>query len=156
MYVIDAVTAKRFEVKIDLVRSSDFKNINKKEYFFDWRTEQEYEIYKISRIDRSKIIGLVSIERIPSEWRIHIRLLSVSKENKGSQKMYHRIVGNLLTYISKLAIKDFAELACVSLKPKSSIAKHYMDEYGMNLTGATLSLELKEIFELIKEYDNDK
>jgi hypothetical protein len=99
---------------------------------------------------------LVSFELIPEEWRIHIRLITVSIENKGKDKLYERIIGNLLTYISKISIKEFAELACVSLKPKGVIAKHYIDKYGMNVTGATLSLELPEIIELIKIYEDEK
>jgi hypothetical protein len=87
---------------------------------------------------------------------MNIRLLSVSAANKGKQKLYERIVGNMLTFISKLALKDFAELACVSLKPKSSIAQHYIETYGMNNTGVTLSLELAEIINLVEKYDNGK
>lgn len=156
MYIIDVIRGEQIEVEIISIEPQDFKKITKKEYFFNWKLEKDFEIYKIIRKDASKILGLVSIERIPEEWRIHIRLLSVSADNKGKQKLYERIVGNLLTFISKLAIKDFAELACVSLKPKSSIAKHYIESYGMNITGATLSLELTEIMNLVRKYDDGK
>jgi hypothetical protein len=156
MFIIDVIRGEQIEVEIISIEPQDFKKITKKEYFFNWKLEKDFEIYKIIRKDASKILGLVSIERIPEEWRIHIRLLSVSADNKGKQKLYERIVGNLLTFISKLAIKDFAELACVSLKPKSSNAKHYIESYGMNITGATLSLELAEIINLIEKYDNGK
>ena len=131
----------------------DFKSITKKKYFFDWKLEKENEIYKLTLKDQAEILGLISFVLIPEEWRIHIRLLSVSIDNKGKGKIYSGIVGNLLTHVSKLAIKEFAELACVSLKPKGSIAQHYIDEYGMNVTGATLSLELREILALIKKFD---
>ncbi|GLR15993.1 hypothetical protein [Portibacter lacus] len=156
MYIVDVKTQEHFDVDITSIESQDFKKITKKEYFFNWKLEKNYEINKLIRTDDSKILGLVSIERIPEEWRIHIRLLSVSVDNKGKQKSYERIVGNLLTFISKLAIKEFAELACVSLKPKSTIAQHYIKTYGMNVTGATLSLELPEILNLVKKYDNGK
>ena len=156
MYIIDVRTQKHFDVEITSIEPQDFKEITKKKYFFNWKLEKDFEIYKVTKVDDSKILGLVSIERIPEEWRIHIRLLSVSAVNKGKQKLYERIVGNMLTFISKLAIKEFAELACVSLKPKSSIAQHYIETYGMNITGVTLSLELAEIINLIEKYDNGK
>ena len=101
------------------------------------------------------ILGLVSLERIPNEWRLHIRLITVSKENKGKGKRYDRIAGNLITHVAKIAILEFGELACVSLRPKSQIAQHYIDKYNMNITGITLSIEVPEILELIKLYDND-
>lgn len=71
-------------------------------------------------------------------------------------KKYDRIAGNLITYVSKLAVKEFAELACVSLVSKTSIAKHYIEKYNMNIAGKTLSLEVPEILNLINQYNDDK
>ncbi|NOQ25420.1 MAG: N-acetyltransferase [Bacteroidales bacterium] len=155
MIVIDTTSGKSHQVKIEPVESGDYKNITKRRYFFDWAEEKEWEIYKLRIIDSSDILGLVSFERIPTEWRIHIRLLSVSKENRGSDKKYKHIAGNLITFVSKIAIKEYAELACVSLKPKEIIAQHYIDKYGMNITGMTLSVEIIEIMNLINTYDHD-
>ncbi len=155
MIVIDTITGKSHQVKIEPVESGDYKNITKGKYFFDWTEEKDREVYKLSIIDSSDILGLVSLERIPSEWRIHIRLLTVSKENKGGDKKYKHIAGNLITYVSKIAVREYAELACVSLKPKGIIAQHYKDQYGMNETGMTLSVEITEIMNLINKYDHD-
>jgi hypothetical protein len=105
---------------------------------------------------QNDILGLVSIERIPSEWRIHIRLLTVSIENKGKEKLFEKIAGNLIAYVAKIAVADFGELACISLRPKSSIAQHYINKYNMNVNGMTLSLEVPEIINLINQYDHDK
>lgn len=153
MKMTEVKTEKEYEIEISPVEAVDFKLITKKKYFFNWKLEKEYELLKLTLKRQKEILGLASFELIPEEWRIHIRLISVSIENKASDKIYKGIVGNLLTYISKLAIKEFAELACVSLKPKGAIAQHYVDEYGMNITGATLSLELLEILALIKKFD---
>lgn len=155
MYLIEAKTGKKLQAEISLVKPEEYKVITKRDFFFDWKLEKDFEVYKVSLQSNSIILGLVSIERIPEEFRFHIRLLSVSSSNKGKNKQYERIVGNLLTYVSKLAVKEFAELACVSLKPKEAIAQHYIDTYGMNITGATLSLELTEILNLIEKYDHE-
>lgn len=155
MVITDSTTGESLQVKIEPVKSGDYKNITKGRYFFDWSKEKEWEVYKLRIIDSSDILGLVSFERIPTEWRIHIRLLSVSKENKGSNKKYKHIIGNLITYVSKIAVKEYAELACVSLKPKDIITQHYINKYGMNITGMTLSVEITEIINLINTYDHD-
>ncbi len=155
MYVKDTRTGIKYNVDIGLVKNEDYKLLPKKEFFFNWKLEKNYEVYKICIANDPKILGLVSIRRIPEEYRIHIRLLTVSASNKGSKKQYERIIGNLLTFISKLAVKDFAELACISLKPKGAIAQHYIDTSGMNIIGATLSLEILEIFKLIEKFDNE-
>ena len=155
MKIIETSTGKEYSVEILPVESSELGTLSKERYFFDWKIESNQEVYKLQIIGSRDILGLVSLERIPDEWRIHIRLITVSKENKGKGKKYDRITGNLITYVAKIAILEFGELACVSLRPKSQIAQHYIDKYNMNITGMTLSIEVPEILELIKLYDND-
>ena len=155
MIVISSADGKGHKVEIEEVQANDYKSITKSRYFFDWKKEQSREVYKIKIVGSTDILGLVSVERIPEEWRIHIRLITVSKENKGSDKEYENIAGNLITFISKIAVREYGELACVSLKQKGAIAQHYIDKFGMNITGMTLSVETEEILELINTYDHD-
>lgn len=155
MKITDTSTGKEYPAEILPVESEDFKSLGKVRYFFDWRIERNQEVYKLQITGSSDILGLVSLERIPNEWRIHIRLLTVSKENKGNGKKYDKIAGNLITHVAKIAVVEFGELACVSLKPKSEIAQLYIDKYNMNVTGATLSIEVPEILDLINLYDYD-
>jgi signal-transduction protein with cAMP-binding, CBS, and nucleotidyltransferase domain len=156
MIVISSADGQEYKVEIESVQANDYKSITKSRYFFDWKEEQPQEVYKLNIVGSSDILGLVSVEQIPEEWRIHIRLITVSKENKRSDKEYENIAGNLITFISKIAVREYGELACVSLKPKGAIAQHYIDKYGMNITGMTLSVEIDEILELIKIYDHDQ
>jgi len=153
--VIETSTGKEVKVSIVPVEEKELYGLSKKRYFFDWRKEKKYEIYKLIIKDTNDVLGLVSIERIPEEWRIHIRLITVSVENKGKNKKFDRVTGNLITHISKIAVQEYGELACVSLKPKEAIAQHYIEKYNMNITGMTLSVELDEIMQLIKTYDHE-
>ena len=155
MKVFEASTGKEHLVEILSVKNDEFKDLPKGRYFFDWKTEQNKEVYKLQIIGTRDVLGLVSLERIPEEWRVHIRLLTVSKENKGEGKRFDRIAGNLITHVAKIALIEYGELACVSLRPKSKIAQHYVDKYQMNVTGITLSLEVPGILDLIKLYDHD-
>ncbi len=155
MTIIEISTGKKHSVEIVAIESNDFKLIRKDRYFFNWNSEQNQEIYKLQIIGSRDILGLISVEKIPEEWRIHIRLLTVSKENKGSTKVYENIAANLITHIAKIAVLEYAELACVSLKPKTQLAKHYIDKYNMHITGMTLSIEVPEILDLINFYDHE-
>jgi hypothetical protein len=155
MRIFHSGSGKSFQVSIHPVVAEDYKSLTKRRYFFDWKEERDREVYKLTIQDTSDILGLVSIDRIPDEWRIHIRLLTVSRENKGQDKLYQNIAGNLITFVSKIALREYGELACVSLKPKEALARHYMDKYGMNRTGLTLSVEISEILNLINTYDHD-
>jgi hypothetical protein len=156
MNVVDVSTGKVYPIEILPVESTDYKSLSKTRYFFDWKEEKKQEIYKLVMKGQNDILGLVSIERIPSEWRIHIRLLTVSSENKGEKKVFDKIAGNLIAFVSKIALAEFGEFACVSLRPKSSIVPHYITKYNMNVTGMTLSLEVPEIINLINQYDHDE
>lgn len=156
MNVIETSSGEIHKVEIKAIEDGDYKTLSKSRFFFDWKVEQEYEVYKLQIAGTNEIIGLISLERIPEEWRVHIRLLTVSKDNKGKEKKYDKIAGNLITYAAKIAIKEYAEYACVSLRPKSQIAQHYIDKYNMKLTGMTLSIEVPEILDLINYYDHEK
>lgn len=153
MHVIEISTGFHFPVDIVPVQQTEYKTIDTERYFFNWAEEQTYEVYKLVLLEFSEPLGLVSFERIPMEWRIHIRLLTVSKENVGKSKKYDEVAGNLIAFVAKLAVLEYAELACVSLKPKTAIAKHYVHKYKMNITGTTVSLEVPEILDLIKNYE---
>lgn len=155
MKIQDTSSGKIYNVEILPIEDIDFKSIDKKRYFFDWKTEKTSEIYKLKIINSNDILGIISLERIPQEWRIHIRLLTVSLENKGANKKFDNIAANLIVHAAKIAVAEYGELACVSLRPKSNIAQHYIDKYNMNITGMTLSLEVPEILNLIKTYDNE-
>jgi hypothetical protein len=155
MKITDTSTGEKHSVDILPVEIDEFKTLRKDRYFFDWRIEKNQEVYKLLIKGSSDILGLVSIERVPQEWRIHNRLLTVSKENKGNEKKYDKIAGNLIAFVAKIAIREFGELACVSLRPKSQIAQHYIDKYNMNITGMTLSIEVPEIIDVINLYDNE-
>lgn len=155
MYVVEVATQKKHLIEVLPVETTDYNSLSKARYFFNWKEERKQEVYKVVLKGQNDILGLISIERIPSEWRVHIRLLTVSRENMGNGKVFENVAGNLIAYVAKIAVIDFGVLACVSLRPKSSIAQHYIDKYNMNVTGMTLSLEVPEIVNLINQYDHD-
>ena len=154
MYIIESSIGKRHKVIIEPLEDRDFEGLDEDRYFFDWKIERNQEVYKLQIKGNSEILGLVSLQRIPSEWRIHIRLLTVSSENKGRNKKFDMIAGNLIVHAAKIAVREYAEMACVSLRPKTELAQHYIDKYKMRTTGLTLSTEVPDILELIKEYDH--
>lgn len=155
MNVVEVSTGILCPIEVLPVGNSDYKSLSKARYFFDWKEERNEEVYKLVMKGQNDILGLVSIERIPTEFRVHIRLLTVSKENVGRGKVFKKVAGNLIAHVAKIAVADYGELACVSLRPKSSIAQHYINKYNMNVTGLTLSLEVPEIIDLINQYDHD-
>gem|GEM_PF-218724 len=155
MNIVELSTGEIFPIEILPLESADYNLLNKERYFFNWKEEKEQSVCKLIIKNTKHILGLISFEVIPEELRVHIRLLTVSAENKGKNKKYDKIAGNLIAYVAKIAVKEFGEFACVSLKPKTAIYQHYIDKYKMYIAGQSLCLEVPEILDIIKEYEDD-
>ena len=155
MHLIEVSTGKKYPVSIEIINESDFKEITKKRYSFNWKAEKEQTIYKIIPEGQTDFFELMSIKYYKSKSRIHVRLLAVSIENKGRGKLYERISGNLLAFAARDAIKLFGSKAAISLTPKTSLGQHYMDEYGFEQAGISLFMEGKNLQKLLKTYHYD-
>lgn len=153
MYIVSANGFELIQVKIGKVKVGELRRFSKKKYFFNWREEEGQEVYKISLTNDAEVLGLISIERIAIEFRIHIRLLALSRENVGKNKKFNNVAGHLLVFVSKIAVEEYGVWACVSLRPKSILSNHYCKKYGMRKTGLTLSLEVPAILQLINNYE---
>ena len=88
--IIEVSTGIIYPIEILPVERTDYKLLTKLRYFFDWKAEKDNEVYKLVIKGDNSILGLISFERIPIEWRIHINLLTVSRENKGSEKRFDK------------------------------------------------------------------
>lgn len=140
------------EIVIELVTEEDYKKITKSRYYFDWSKEKEFHVYKLRTADSSKILGLMSLMDFSQEQRFQINLLTISKENRGKNKIYEKIAGNLIAYACREAVKLYGEDACVSLHPKTELKKHYMNKYGMSDASLQAFLEGTNLLRLLEKY----
>lgn len=152
MKVIEVKTGHEILVEIIPAELSDLKNEN---FHFDWMKEVNHQVFKLRILKTHEILGLMSLEIFSREKFIKIRLLAVSPENRGSNKKIEQIASNLIAFASKLAVYNFAEDACVVIRPKTLVSKHYQEKYKMKKQGRLLSLEVPEILEVINRYDHD-
>lgn len=81
MFIENLQSGEKIEIEILKVDKNDYKNITKAKFWFDWKDEASYDVYKLCIKDTNDILGLISLETILVESRIEIRLLAVSKEN---------------------------------------------------------------------------
>lgn len=155
MIIVDQRTGESYEVQIMPVRETDYKSITKARFWFDWKEEMAYDVFKLCIKDSDNILGLISLNTVHDESRIEIRLLAISKENRGRNKHYVRIAGNLIAFAGIQAIRLFGAWACVSQVPKTTLVKHYMKTYRMLQAGKSLFLDGRELIQLILTYDHD-
>jgi len=153
MTIFERTTGKSLEIEILPVVEKDYKVINKSEFWFSWKEESNYTVYKLVIKGTNEILGLMSLDTFESESRIEIRLLVVSKDNRGRSKKYEQIVGNLIAFSCMQSLKLFGEMACVSLVPKTQLKNHYITKYGMLSAGRSLYVDGNELLILIRDYD---
>ena len=149
-------SGKSYKVVITLAEDHELKQLRKDRYWFDWNKEKDFQVCKLLLCGKPEILGLMSLDYYHKESRIQIRLLAVSRENKGKTGMYRRIAGNLIAYACSKALYKYGVTACVSLIPKTGLRSHYMREYGFKSAGMSLFLEGPILKELIKRYKHEK
>lgn len=140
------------EAIIELVQEEDWEIIEKDKTFkFNWKKEKKYLVHKITLKLEKEVLGLVSIEDVPKELRLFIRLIEVSKKHRGRKKVYDHVAGSLIAFTCNLAFqKDYNGF--VSLIPKTELVNHYKSKYGFKEFGSHLYLELEKSENLIKKY----
>ncbi len=98
---------------------------------FDWELELEIEshfVYKLVAENNPNLIqGLICLERKPDH--IYIHLLESSSFNKGSQKQFLGVAGNLVAFACKQSF-HFGNDGNVSFIAKEQLINHYERSIG--------------------------
>lgn len=93
---------------------------------------------------------MVSIEIKPDHVFMH--LIENDPFNKGKNKMYNGVAGNLIAFACKLSYQRgyFGEVSFIA---KTNLIKHYQEKLGANLIyGNVLYIPQNEAVKLIKQY----
>lgn len=155
MRVLHIASGKHLEALVSSFHEDELTNTVREGFYFDWEKEFEYDVFKITLVNDARILGLMSIQRIPREQRIEIRLLESARENKGKYKQYDMIAGCLIATACQLSFEN-GFMGFVSLKPKTELIRLYVEKYNFSPMGNQLfvSGSISEI--LIREYlEND-
>ena len=152
MKIVHKKSGQLVEAVIELVEEEDWKIIAKdKRFGFKWIKEKKQIVHKIRLSVEKQILGLLSIEDIPKELRLHIRLIEVNSNDIGRQKEYENIAGCLIAFTCKQSFKKNYD-GFVSLYSKTELKRLYTEKYGFEELGMNLYTELSNSEELIKKY----
>lgn len=153
MHVVNTETNDHIEVEIRPVEKQDFSKISVRRYFFNWKEEKAYKVYKLMILGQEDILGLMSLDLIEAESRVEIRLLAVSSENRGANKRYDRITGCLIGFAARVAIRTYTVLPCLSLKPKTELRQYYKEKYYMKDGGNSVFSDGLNLVKLSVKYE---
>jgi len=120
----------------------------------DWSEEikdQNKEVYKLYTANNPTIIqGLLSVE--DKQDHIFMHLIESSKFNKGKNKIYLGVPGNLVAYACKVSV-DKGYQGFLAFDAKTSLIKHYEESlYATHFRGKRMFIETNAALRLISKY----
>lgn len=151
----NVITSDSFQTNIILVSKLDLKTISKKNgWQFDWKykfKQPEREVYKLTIVNNQDVTqGLVSIE-IKSD-HVYMHLVESAPFNKGKNKVYAGVPGNLVAFACKLSFQRGYE-GNVSFFSKSQLVQHYIDSLGaIHIGGRVMIINRISALKLLDKY----
>ena len=151
----NAVTGDSFQTEVSILRKSDLKLLSdKKLWVFDWKAElkdPKKEVFKLTIIHNPSIIqGLISIE--DKEDHVFMHLVESAGFNKGKDKIYLGVPGNLVAFACKKAFQLGYE-GNIAFISKSKLIEHYENSLGaIHIGGRTTIIHQTSALRLINKY----
>lgn len=151
----NAVTGDSFQTEVSILSYADIKTISEKKlWLFDWKTEHrnpKTEVFKLTIIHNPKIIqGLISIE--DRNDHVFMHLVESAKFNKGKDKMYLGVPGNLVAFACRRAFQLGYE-GNIAFISKSKLIEHYEETLGaIHIGGRAMIIHQSAALKLIHKY----
>lgn len=153
----NSITGEKFETELIKLDKTILGDLNPTEWLFDWETEIGFptrEVYKLTMINNPSIIhGLVSLE--DKSDHIFIHLVESANFNKGTNKMYLGIAGNLFAFACKLSFNRGYE-GFIAFDSKSTLINHYKKNLGAtHIKAQRMFIDSVNALNLVKKYFKD-
>jgi len=151
----NVVTGDSFATDITIISMADLKSVTKKNgWQFDWKSElkqPEKDVYKLTIVNNQSVIqGLISLE-IKTD-HVYMHLIESAPFNKGKNKVYAGVPGNLVAFACKLSFQRGHE-GNVSFFSKTQLVQHYIESLGaIHFGGRIMIIDTKAALILIKKY----
>jgi len=149
------ITGDSFATDIVITEQNDFKNVTNKEgWLFDWKAEfkkPDRDVYKLTIVNNQSVIqGLVSLS-VKSD-HVYMHLIESAPFNKGKDKVYAGVPGNLVAFACKLSFQRGFE-GYLSFLSKTNLIAHYEKTLGAKHVGGHLMIiNTTSALKLINKY----
>ncbi len=147
-------TGEVFDTEIVKLTIKDSIQIKKSVWIFDWTKElkdKSKEVYKLTTTNNPSIIqGLISIE--DKQDHIFMHLIESAKFNKGVDKIYFGVPGNLVAFACKISVDKGYE-GFVAFDAKTALIRHYEHSLGAtHFRGLRMYIQTSAAIKLISQY----
>lgn len=151
----NVVSGDSFATEISIVTRDDLKLTSKKNgWVFNWLSEfkqPEKELYKLTIVNNQAIIqGLISLQ-VKSD-HVFMHLVESAPYNKGKNKMYSGVPGNLVAFACKLSFQRGHE-GNIAFVSKTQLINHYIETLGaIHIGDHLMVIETRAALKLINKY----
>ncbi len=147
-------TGEVFDTVVVQLTSKDLVLIHKSEWQFDWSKELKDKtktVYKLTTVNNPTIIqGLISIEDKKDHFFMH--LIESAKFNKGKDKVYYGVPGNLVAFACKFSF-DKGYQGFLAFDAKTALIKHYQETlHATHFRRLRMFIETTAALRLISQY----
>jgi hypothetical protein len=149
------VTGDSFLTDIMLLSKSELKKTTKKNgWAFNWRAEFNYaerDICKLTIVNNPTMIqGLISLP--VKEDHVYLHLIENAPFNRGKNKVYAGVAGNLIAFACKMSFQRGCE-GFVSFLAKTNLIEHYQQTLqAVHVGGHLMVINTKGALKLIDKY----
>jgi hypothetical protein len=149
------ITGDSFPTDIVITNQNDFKSVTKKEgWLFDWKSEYkkpDRDVYKLTIVNNQTVIqGLISLS-IRTD-HVYMHLIESAPFNKGRDKVYTGVPGNLVAFACKLSFQRGFE-GYLSFLSKTNLINHYEKTLGaIHVGGHLMVINTIAALKLINKY----
>jgi hypothetical protein len=143
----NAISGEVFDTLIVKLTPAEGKIIKQTEWAFNWQNELKDKsklVYKLTTASNPTIIhGLI------------MDLIESAKFNKGKNKLYKGVAGNLVAFGCKMSFEKKYD-GIVSFIAKTQLVEHYQQTLGAKLFGGNrMFIDTREAFILTTQYFKD-
>jgi hypothetical protein len=149
------ITGDSFSTDIVITDQNDFKSISKKEgWLFDWKSEfkkPDRDVYKLTIVNNQSVIqGLISLSVRTDH--VYMHLIESAPFNKGKDKVYAGVPGNLVAFACRLSFQRGFE-GYLSFLSKTNLINHYEKTLGaVHVGGNLMIINTISALKLINKY----
>ena len=153
--VRNIITNDSFETTVSRITRADIKTITKRKgWLFSWRQElsfPERDVFKLTIINNQSVIqGLISLE-VKAD-HVYMHLVESAPFNKGKEKIYSGVPGNLVAFACKLSFQRGHE-GNIAFISKTQLINHYIESLGaIHFGGRLMIIDTKAALKLMNKY----
>lgn len=126
--ITNSISGDSFPTEVSLLSKEDLKQVQMKNgWFFNWKEEHnlpDREVYKLTIVNNANIVQGITSLTVSTD-NVFLHLIENAPFNKGKEKLYEGVAGNLVAFACRLSFQRGSD-GFVSFHSKTNLIDHYV------------------------------